>query len=182
MFFQPSSTQLSTYSNFYSIATNHRNEQLAAKEVVLFLRKSGLDNNVLRKVWTITSEPGNMILSRERFYSAIALTALYQQGRLDIQDITTLSKIDASTLPLPIFQGIHSSSSSSSTTPSLVPNNMASSTMNNTTATATTTTTAPSTPIPTSTPNTSFQGIPSPDKMMATESKQVPVTKEPTLV
>ena len=69
------------YSALFQRADPESSGKVDGSTAVEFFRKSGLPNNVLRDVWNISVPNGEGFLDRERFYVALRLIALAQQGK-----------------------------------------------------------------------------------------------------
>lgn len=61
------------YSNLLMQADPSGNNKVAGKEGVAFLKRSGLDRDVLRNIWLTSAKTSNEYLVRDEFYLALRL-------------------------------------------------------------------------------------------------------------
>lgn len=69
------------YSSLFDVACTKGSNKVEGKDGVDFLKRSGLDKEILKKIWTIAAQPGSISLNKEEFYIALRLVALAQAGK-----------------------------------------------------------------------------------------------------
>ncbi|XP_074612540.1 epidermal growth factor receptor substrate 15-like 1 [Acropora palmata] len=82
----PSITQLSAghatvYENFFRQADVSNTGQIGASDAAAFLKKSGLKEGILHKIWELADPQGTGYLDKHRFFLALRLIALAQNGK-----------------------------------------------------------------------------------------------------
>lgn len=82
----PSLSQLSAghatvYENFFRQADVSNSGQIGASDAAAFLKKSGLKEGVLHKIWELADPQGTGFLDKHRFFLALRLIALAQNGK-----------------------------------------------------------------------------------------------------
>lgn len=63
------------YSNLLMQADPSGNNKVGGKEGVAFLKRSGLEKDVLRNIWLLSAKTSNEHLMRDEFYLALRLIA-----------------------------------------------------------------------------------------------------------
>lgn len=101
----PSPAQLPHYRHFFMFADQDRGGKVDGRETVAFLSRSGLNNQVLKQIWTLSvSSPSARFLTAKEFIVACRLVAHAQNGKpVTIEAVAEFAQVP---LPLPIFQGI----------------------------------------------------------------------------
>lgn len=69
------------YSLLLSQADPESKGRLEGAQVVEFFKRSNLSTDILKDIWTICTPNGESFLDRERFYVALRLIALAQEGK-----------------------------------------------------------------------------------------------------
>ncbi|KAJ7386596.1 hypothetical protein OS493_008744 [Desmophyllum pertusum] len=82
----PSISQLSAghatvYENFFRQADVSSTGQIGASDAAAFLKKSGLKEGTLHKIWELADPQGTGFLDKHRFFLALRLIALAQNGK-----------------------------------------------------------------------------------------------------
>uniref|UniRef100_A0A8B9G3R9 Epidermal growth factor receptor pathway substrate 15 n=1 Tax=Amazona collaria TaxID=241587 RepID=A0A8B9G3R9_9PSIT len=112
-------TQLSSanpvYEKFYRQVDSANAGRVLASDAAVFLKKSGLTDLVLGKIWDLADTDGKGILNKQEFFVALRLVACAQNG-LDV----SLSSLNLP-VPPPRFTDTSSPLLLSGTTPSDVP-------------------------------------------------------------
>lgn len=70
-----------SYNILLSQADPDGHNRVEGPQAVEFLKRSGLPTDVLRNIWNISTPEGESYLDRERFYVAMRLIALAQEGK-----------------------------------------------------------------------------------------------------
>jgi hypothetical protein len=70
-----------SYNIFISQADPDGHNRVEGPQAVEFFKRSGLPTDVLKTIWTIATPEGESYLDRERFYVAMRLIALAQEGK-----------------------------------------------------------------------------------------------------
>ena len=68
------------YSNLLMQADPSGNNKVGGAEGVGFFRRSGLDKDILKKIWLTAAKTSNEYLLRDEFYLACRLIAYAQNG------------------------------------------------------------------------------------------------------
>lgn len=74
-------------------------ERIEGGDAVPFLKKSGLDQQLLKQIWDIATPNGESFLDRQRFYIVLRLVALAQAGK-PVSEDSIVNNVEA---PLPNF-------------------------------------------------------------------------------
>lgn len=82
----PSISQLSAghatvYENFFRQADVSNTGQIGASDAAAFLKKSGLKEGILHQIWELSDPQGTGFLDKHRFFLALRLIALAQNGK-----------------------------------------------------------------------------------------------------
>ena len=70
-----------SYNIFITQADPDGHNRVEGPQAVEFFKRSGLPTDVLRNIWNISTPEGESFLDRERFYVAMRLIALAQEGK-----------------------------------------------------------------------------------------------------
>ncbi|XP_014881588.1 epidermal growth factor receptor substrate 15-like 1 [Poecilia latipinna] len=97
------------YENFYRRVDPENTGKVGPTEAALFLKKSGLPDSTLGKIWDLADPEGKGYLDKQGFYVALRLVACAQSG----QEVS-VSSINQ-TVPPPQFKDTSSPSLSSTT-------------------------------------------------------------------
>ena len=89
-----------SFNLFLSQADPDGHNRVEGPQAVEFLKRSGLPTDVLKTIWTIATPEGESFLDRERFYVALRLIALAQEGK-PVSEQSIYDDIQAS---IPKFQ------------------------------------------------------------------------------
>uniref|UniRef100_A0A2K6N6L2 EH domain-containing protein n=1 Tax=Rhinopithecus bieti TaxID=61621 RepID=A0A2K6N6L2_RHIBE len=88
----------SLYESYYKQVDPAYTGRVGASEAALFLKKSGLSDIILGKIWDLADPEGKGFLDKQGFYVALRLVACAQSGHE-----VTLSNLNLS-MPPPKFQ------------------------------------------------------------------------------
>ncbi|KAL4678053.1 hypothetical protein H8959_020727 [Pygathrix nigripes] len=91
-------TENSLYESYYKQVDPAYTGRVGASEAVLFLKKSGLSDIILGKIWDLADPEGKGFLDKQGFYVALRLVACAQSGHE-----VTFSNLNLS-MPPPKFQ------------------------------------------------------------------------------
>ena len=89
-----------SYNIFISQADPDGKNRVEGPQAVEFFKRSGLPTDVLKTIWNISTPEGESYLDRERFYVAMRLIALAQEGK----PVTEQSIYDDVQAGIPKFQ------------------------------------------------------------------------------
>ncbi|XP_078353454.1 epidermal growth factor receptor substrate 15-like 1 isoform X2 [Oculina patagonica] len=78
---QLSAGHATVYENFFRQADVSNTGQIGASDAAAFLKKSGLKEGVLHKIWELSDPQGTGFLDKHRFFLALRLIALAQNGK-----------------------------------------------------------------------------------------------------
>eukprot|EP00941_MAST-03F_sp_MAST-3F-sp1_P000761 g761.t1 len=82
--------------------------KLKGKEVVVFMKKSGLQKSVLKQIWSLADKESVFYLTRKEFAVAMRLISLAQAG-LDVSEncdnVLTTKQFSSFNVPLATFEG-----------------------------------------------------------------------------
>ena len=68
------------YSNLFQLVDSENLGKLKAKDAANFMKKSGLNKDILKSIWLISSHTSKTFLERDEFYVALRLIALAQNN------------------------------------------------------------------------------------------------------
>ena len=97
-----SKVELEYYSKLMNIADPQNTQLVSGKATVDLFKTSDLPVDVLKKIWSLATPNGETNLDRERFFVALKLVALAQEGR-DL-DLNALKRNEPTQLPR--FKGV----------------------------------------------------------------------------
>ena len=94
----------SYYNNIFNILDSQKLGIIDSKKAALFLKKSNLSQNILKNIWSISSQTKKSGLSRDEFFISLRLIALAQNNfpftRKEIENNNPLP-------PLPTFSSFN---------------------------------------------------------------------------
>ena len=68
------------YNKLYSMLDNNNQGRIMGKPAANFMKTSGLDKNILKKIWLIAAQNSNTEMDKEEFFVAMRLIALAQNN------------------------------------------------------------------------------------------------------
>ncbi|XP_073227453.1 epidermal growth factor receptor substrate 15-like 1 isoform X2 [Porites lutea] len=88
---QLSAGHATVYESFFRQADVSNTGQIGASDAAAFLKKSGLKEGVLHKIWELADPQGTGFLDKQRFFLALRLIALAQNGKdVSLSNLTLL--------------------------------------------------------------------------------------------
>lgn len=79
--YEPPQNELNYYNELFAFADQSKTGEINGNAAVAFLSRSKLPVDLLRNIWTMADQPKTNSLDRYKFYTAIRLIQLFQNGQ-----------------------------------------------------------------------------------------------------
>ena len=101
--YTPNPSEKFPYDAFWKIVNPSGSLELSGGDAVPFFQKSGIDNGILRQIWSLSTPGATMNL--QQFYTALRFISMVQNGEIPISK-ERLATSKSATFSLPKFAGV----------------------------------------------------------------------------
>jgi hypothetical protein len=104
--YSPPPAELPYYNALFAAADKSSSGYLSGQTAVEFFFLSKLPIDLLKQIWTMADQPPSNTLDPKKFYVAVRLIQLFQNGKKPIDLMLNVGEADRAGLRAPFFEGV----------------------------------------------------------------------------
>jgi hypothetical protein len=104
--YAPPPAELPYYNGLFAAADKSLSGYLSGPSAVEFFFLSKLPIDLLKQIWTMADQPPSNTLNPTKFYVAVRLIQLFQNGKKPIDAMLNVNDVDRQGMRAPFFEGV----------------------------------------------------------------------------
>jgi len=104
--YAPPPAELPYYNGLFAAADKSSSGYLSGPSAVEFFFLSKLPIDLLKQIWTMSDQPPSNTLDPTKFYVAVRLIQLFQNGKKPIDAMLNVTDVDKGSMRAPFFEGV----------------------------------------------------------------------------